>query len=217
MAREPHLPHGARIHRDGQQQFAHPRSPPLTTLVDQLCPSSETGGLFRIAIKLMMAASPEKPPRCGPSLTLPFVSLTRHRRNYVPLANLVGIIFQIRDDYMNLQSVQASLYPPLPFLPPLAPSLASSLTPPPVHHQQRLLRRFLRRQILLPHRPLHPRRHDQPRDPQSVPLSSPLNPANPLQTSSANDPPPPSLKRTPSRTWIRRRTRSSTRGTCWRN
>lgn len=28
------------------------------------CPSTETGGLFRISIKLMMAASPESPPRC---------------------------------------------------------------------------------------------------------------------------------------------------------
>ncbi|GAA5861307.1 hypothetical protein JCM3774_000202 [Rhodotorula dairenensis] len=51
--------------------------------------NNKTGGLFRIAIKLMMAASPESPPR-----------------NYVPLANLIGIIFQIRDDYVNLQSVE---------------------------------------------------------------------------------------------------------------
>ncbi|CEQ38696.1 SPOSA6832_00146, partial [Sporobolomyces salmonicolor] len=55
---------------------------------------TETGGLFRIAIKLMMAASPESPPR-----------------DYVPLANLIGIIFQIRDDYVNLQSVEV---PPSP-------------------------------------------------------------------------------------------------------
>ncbi|GAA5898612.1 hypothetical protein JCM6882_000879 [Rhodosporidiobolus microsporus] len=51
--------------------------------------NNKTGGLFRIAIKLMMAASPESPPR-----------------DYVPLANLIGIIFQIRDDYVNLQSVE---------------------------------------------------------------------------------------------------------------
>ncbi|KAL8284194.1 hypothetical protein RQP46_004943 [Phenoliferia psychrophenolica] len=51
--------------------------------------NNKTGGLFRIAIKLMMAASPEEPPR-----------------DYVPLANLIGIIFQIRDDYVNLQSAQ---------------------------------------------------------------------------------------------------------------
>ncbi|GAA5886644.1 hypothetical protein JCM16303_001396 [Sporobolomyces ruberrimus] len=51
--------------------------------------NNKTGGLFRIAIKLMMAASPQNPPR-----------------DYVPLANLIGIIFQIRDDYVNLQSVE---------------------------------------------------------------------------------------------------------------
>ncbi|KAK4057999.1 hypothetical protein OIO90_000738 [Microbotryomycetes sp. JL221] len=51
--------------------------------------NNKTGGLFRIAIKLMMAASTEDPPR-----------------DYVPLANLIGIIFQIRDDYVNLQSAQ---------------------------------------------------------------------------------------------------------------
>ncbi|GAA5838282.1 hypothetical protein JCM9279_003187 [Rhodotorula babjevae] len=51
--------------------------------------NNKTGGLFRIAIKLMMAASPESPPR-----------------DYVPLANLIGIIFQIRDDYVNLQSAE---------------------------------------------------------------------------------------------------------------
>lgn len=28
------------------------------------------------------------------------------RSDYVPLANLIGVIFQIRDDYMNLQSTQ---------------------------------------------------------------------------------------------------------------
>ncbi|KAG8741195.1 geranylgeranyl pyrophosphate synthetase [Ceratobasidium sp. 414] len=47
----------------------------------------ETGGLFRIAIKLMMAMSPVEPVV-----------------DYVPLVNLIGVYFQIRDDYMNLQS-----------------------------------------------------------------------------------------------------------------
>ncbi|BGP12566.1 hypothetical protein JCM10213_004848 [Rhodosporidiobolus nylandii] len=51
--------------------------------------NNKTGGLFRIAIKLMMAASSEPEPR-----------------DYVPLCNLIGIIFQIRDDYVNLQSVE---------------------------------------------------------------------------------------------------------------
>lgn len=47
----------------------------------------KTGGLFRIAIKLMMDRS---------SSTV----------DYVPLVNLISIFFQIRDDYMNLQSTE---------------------------------------------------------------------------------------------------------------
>jgi len=46
---------------------------------------NKTGGLFRLAIKLMQAES--KSPR-----------------DCVPLVNLIGIIFQIRDDYLNLSS-----------------------------------------------------------------------------------------------------------------
>ncbi|QRV98279.1 farnesyl-diphosphate synthase [Ceratobasidium sp. AG-Ba] len=49
--------------------------------------NNKTGGLFRIAIKLMMALSPVEPAV-----------------DYVPLVNLIGVYFQIRDDYMNLQS-----------------------------------------------------------------------------------------------------------------
>ncbi|KAG6887578.1 hypothetical protein C0995_014276 [Termitomyces sp. Mi166 len=45
----------------------------------------ETGGLLRIGIKLMMACSTEN------------VDV-----DYVPLVNLIGIYFQIRDDLMNL-------------------------------------------------------------------------------------------------------------------
>ncbi|KAB5592782.1 hypothetical protein CTheo_3766 [Ceratobasidium theobromae] len=51
--------------------------------------NNKTGGLFRIAIKLMMALSPVEPIV-----------------DYVPLVNLIGVYFQIRDDYMNLQSSQ---------------------------------------------------------------------------------------------------------------
>ncbi|KAI1809224.1 terpenoid synthase [Poronia punctata] len=47
--------------------------------------SNKTGGLFRLAIKLMEAES-------GVDL------------DCVPLVNLLGIIFQIQDDYRNLQS-----------------------------------------------------------------------------------------------------------------
>ncbi|KAF8132055.1 isoprenoid synthase domain-containing protein [Boletus edulis] len=60
------------------------------------CPTEEeyiemvkdkTGGLLRIAVRLMM--------ECATIQT---------GINYVPLVNLLGIWFQIRDDYMNLQS-----------------------------------------------------------------------------------------------------------------
>jgi geranylgeranyl diphosphate synthase type 3 len=47
--------------------------------------SNKTGGLLRLGVKLMQAASESK-------------------IDYVPLVNLIGIHFQIRDDYMNLQS-----------------------------------------------------------------------------------------------------------------
>ncbi|MCJ1432769.1 geranylgeranyl pyrophosphate synthetase [Xylographa pallens] len=47
--------------------------------------SNKTGGLFRLAIKLMQAESSSD-------------------RDCVPLVNLIGLIFQIRDDYMNLHS-----------------------------------------------------------------------------------------------------------------
>ncbi|POR36057.1 Uncharacterized protein TPAR_03746 [Tolypocladium paradoxum] len=47
--------------------------------------SNKTGGLFRLAVKLMQLAS-------------------KTGRDYVPLVNVLGVIFQIRDDYLNLQS-----------------------------------------------------------------------------------------------------------------
>lgn len=45
----------------------------------------ETGGLFRLAIKLMQNEAADD-------------------RNFTELSNLLGIYFQIRDDYINLQS-----------------------------------------------------------------------------------------------------------------
>ncbi|KAI9823757.1 MAG: geranylgeranyl pyrophosphate synthetase [Thelocarpon impressellum] len=60
------------------------------------CPSEEdylemvgnkTGGLFRLAVKLMQAES-------------------KSETDCVPLVNLIGLLFQIRDDYMNLSSTQ---------------------------------------------------------------------------------------------------------------
>ncbi|KAA1470497.1 terpenoid synthase [Dentipellis sp. KUC8613] len=51
--------------------------------------NNKTGGLFRVAVKLMMACATTNPTV-----------------DYVPLVNLIGVYFQIRDDYMNLQSNQ---------------------------------------------------------------------------------------------------------------
>ncbi|KAF8621241.1 hypothetical protein AX15_007952 [Amanita polypyramis BW_CC] len=53
--------------------------------------NQKTGGLLRIGIKLMMACA------------------TSNRDvDYIPLVNLIGVFFQIRDDYMNLQSTEYS-------------------------------------------------------------------------------------------------------------
>ncbi|MCJ1483802.1 geranylgeranyl pyrophosphate synthetase [Schaereria dolodes] len=49
--------------------------------------ANKTGGLFRLAVKLMQAESKTK-------------------KDCVPLVNLIGLIFQIRDDYMNLSSTE---------------------------------------------------------------------------------------------------------------
>ncbi|KAF9058675.1 isoprenoid synthase domain-containing protein [Rhodocollybia butyracea] len=51
--------------------------------------NNKTGGLLRIGIKLMMACS-----------------MNNSHTNYVPLVNLIGVYFQIRDDLMNLQSAE---------------------------------------------------------------------------------------------------------------
>ncbi|KAI9735444.1 MAG: geranylgeranyl pyrophosphate synthetase [Claussenomyces sp. TS43310] len=50
---------------------------------------NKTGGLFRLAVKLMQAES-------------------KSTRDCVPLVNLIGIIYQIRDDYLNLSSAEYS-------------------------------------------------------------------------------------------------------------
>ncbi|EPS96604.1 hypothetical protein FOMPIDRAFT_1053101 [Fomitopsis schrenkii] len=49
--------------------------------------NQKTGGLFRVAVKLMMACSTKNTDV-----------------DYVPLVELFGVYYQIRDDYMNLQS-----------------------------------------------------------------------------------------------------------------
>jgi len=47
--------------------------------------SEKTGGLFRLAVRLMQAFSTNK-------------------TDFVPLVNFLGLLFQIRDDYVNLKS-----------------------------------------------------------------------------------------------------------------
>ncbi|KAK7471939.1 hypothetical protein VKT23_000045 [Stygiomarasmius scandens] len=53
--------------------------------------NNKTGGLLRLGVKLMMACS-----------------TTNTDIDYVPLVNLIGVYFQIRDDLMNLQSTEYS-------------------------------------------------------------------------------------------------------------
>ncbi|KAL8639356.1 MAG: hypothetical protein Q9228_003600 [Teloschistes exilis] len=48
--------------------------------------SQKTGGLFRLAVKIMQACS------------------LNNETDYIPLVNLVGLYFQISDDYLNLNS-----------------------------------------------------------------------------------------------------------------
>ncbi|OQO10007.1 hypothetical protein B0A48_04362 [Cryoendolithus antarcticus] len=54
---------------------------------------NKTGGLFRLAIKLMCA--------CSPAQRNPSTSA-----DYTPLVNTIGLLFQILDDYRNLSSAQ---------------------------------------------------------------------------------------------------------------
>jgi geranylgeranyl diphosphate synthase type 3 len=62
----------------------------LPSIEDYLCMvKNKTGGLFRLSIKLLNLFS------------------TDHE-NLIPVANLLGIIYQIRDDYMNLVSEKYS-------------------------------------------------------------------------------------------------------------
>ncbi|PVU98449.1 hypothetical protein BB559_001592 [Furculomyces boomerangus] len=51
--------------------------------------SNKTGGLFRLAVRMMQACSTEK-------------------SDVVKLVDMLGIYFQIRDDYMNIKSEQYS-------------------------------------------------------------------------------------------------------------
>lgn len=61
---------------------------------------NKTGGLFRLGIKLMQAES----ARSGAAAE----AAGRTPIDCVPLINLIGLIFQIRDDYQNLRSAEYS-------------------------------------------------------------------------------------------------------------
>lgn len=61
---------------------------------------NKTGGLFRLGIKLMQAES----ARSGEAAS----AAGRTPIDCVPLINLIGLIFQIRDDYQNLRSAEYS-------------------------------------------------------------------------------------------------------------
>lgn len=74
---------------------------------------NKTGGLFRLAVKLMQAESKTTKyvllffPSDQPS-KLSSQSTNRRNRDCVPLVSLMGIIFQIRDDYQNISSPEYS-------------------------------------------------------------------------------------------------------------
>jgi geranylgeranyl diphosphate synthase type 3 len=64
--------------------------------------NNKTGGLLRLAVKLMQTCSSSDMYLLTPHCVLRQVDCS----DYVPLVNLIGILFQIRDDYQNLQDTQ---------------------------------------------------------------------------------------------------------------
>ena len=76
--------------------------------VDRKLTKAETGGLFRIAVKLMMARSDNDVLIEWSSIARTIADATS---DYIPLVNLISVFFQIRDDYMNLQSAEVSSTP----------------------------------------------------------------------------------------------------------
>ena len=62
---------------------------------------NKTGGLFRLAIKLMCAESPtyHSTPSSSSSTQQ---SSSSEQTDYIPLVNTIGLLFQILDDYKNL-------------------------------------------------------------------------------------------------------------------
>lgn len=71
---------------------------------------NKTGGLFRLAVKLMQAESSSNmfvtpDPVCFIHESK-MENADRISSDCVPLVNVIGLFFQIRDDYMNLSSTQ---------------------------------------------------------------------------------------------------------------
>lgn len=70
--------------------------------------SNKTGGLFRLAIKLMQAESPTLDQSCQPgsttTITPPSSFSTADNNDCTHLVNQMSLIFQICDDYLNLAS-----------------------------------------------------------------------------------------------------------------
>lgn len=59
--------------------------------------SNKTGGLLRLAVKLMQTCS---------QIEMYYPTCHIDDSDYIPVVNLIGILFQIRDDYQNLQDTQ---------------------------------------------------------------------------------------------------------------
>ena len=101
----------------GSESLSTLTSPRVDDLADLPLYRAETGGLFRMGIKLMMAKSASNmfvplsaffclfatPARARLTFTS---GSARCNSDFVPLVNLISILFQIRDDYMNLQSTE---------------------------------------------------------------------------------------------------------------
>ena len=64
---------------------------------------NKTGGLFRLAIKLMCAESPAHHFSPASTSTSPNQPQSQ-KADYIPLVNTIGLLFQILDDYKNLNS-----------------------------------------------------------------------------------------------------------------
>jgi len=68
---------------------------------------NKTGGLFRLAIKLMQAESPlvgKRVPAVSASAIYGGESTGNNDINCVPLVSTIGLLFQILDDILNLSS-----------------------------------------------------------------------------------------------------------------